>query len=276
LVLLIILNGTSTADIPHGSSPTDENFKNLHIGLSHPGEIPDFTDFNADTIDPGNPATLSFIIQNRYTFNEDNNMYNVSLIVNIYLYISNEESGQDVSKLKNKPKITGGNDALSEIPDGLTAKYQWSLIRPNETVPVKLAIETNENMKEGTYFIRMHLNFTFNNTFFDMKSRGYFTNDQWERAQPNATDIDGLYGNKFIIGRLDLNVLDVDGLIPETSIHLRKPIPRWPVYLGIGGIVFFALLALIFYLMDEKGKFPKAKKKLDDFSTKVNNFRYRR
>jgi hypothetical protein len=130
----------------------------------------------------------------------------------------------------------------------------------------------------------MHLNFTFNNTYFDMKSRGHFTDTQWDRASENITTEEGPYNydndiegdERFIKGRLDLDVLKVDGIIPDTSIRIKEPIPQWPLYVLIGLAVLFVVLAVVFYYMDEKGKFPRAKQKLDDIGERVKNIRYRR
>ena len=265
IISMLILTGSSTGQTDHIV---------LRSGISYPGEIPDFTDFNTDNIVPGTTGSLKFNIRNRYTFNIDNNMTNVVLKVNIYRFVTLEES-KDVSKISDGPKITGGNSALV-TNDQYTAEFRWDIIRPNETVPVELTIKSSGNSPEGTYFVRMHLNFSFNGTSFDMKSRGHFSDDQWDRAQPNATEPDGAYNGKFIIGRLDLNVLEVDGVIPDTSIRIKEPIPLWPFYVLVIGAILFLFMGFIFYLMDEKGKFPRTKKKLDDFGEKVNNFRYRR
>jgi hypothetical protein len=207
-------------------------------------------------------------------------MTNISLLLEIYRYVTLEDS-KSVRKIDNGPKIVGGNDALREIRDQFTAEFYWALISPNQTVPVELSVKSSGESPEGTFFIRSYINFIFNNTSFEMKSRGHFTNQEWEDAQPSATEDGVVYNDtgeidKFIVGRLDLEALGVDGVIPDTSIRIKNPIPLWPFYLGVGGAILFLVLAFVFYLMDEKGKFPNAKKKLDGFSEKMKNFRYRR
>ena len=222
LVLLIILNGTGAAD---------DNFNELRKGVAYPGEIPNFDNFDAPTIVPGNTGKLKFTITNRYKFNSDNNMTNVSLLLEIYRYVTLEES-KNVSKISNGPKIVGGNDALREIRDQFTAEFYWPLLSPNQTVPVELSVKSSGESPEGTFFIRMHINFIFNNTYFEMRSRGHFTDKQWEDAQPTATEQDGYYEDNLTAGRLKLNELGVDGVIPDTSIRIKNPIPIWPFYLG--------------------------------------------
>ena len=247
----------------------------LRLSIANPGEIPNFDNFYAPTIIPGSTGELSFDITNRYNFTTENTMSNVTLTINIYLFKTLEDK-KDADKIKNGPKITAGNDALSDIPDISTAVYFWSEIMSNETVPVEVSIKSSSDTPQGTYFVRMHLNFSFNGTYFNMRSRGHFTNKQWENAQPNATDLEGYYNGKLIKGRLDLNALDVDGIIPDTSFRVKDPIPIWPLYLFVGGAILCLVLAGVFYLMDEKGKFPGTKKKLDNVSEKIEKLRYRR
>lgn len=269
LVLLIILNGTSAAD-------------DIRIGVSYPGQIPNFDNFDAPSIVPGSTGKVKFTITNRYNLTQynstyDNNISNVSLLLNIYRYVTLEES-KDVNKISHGPKIVGGNSALREIRDQFTAEFYWPLLGQNQTEQIEISVKSSSDSPQGTFFVRMHLNFTCNNKYFEMKSRGHFTNQQWDAAQANATDTDGAYNDKgdLIFGRLNLDKLGVDGIIPDTSFRIKKPIPLWPFYLCVVIAILFLVLAYIFYQMDEKGKYPKTKKKLDDFGEKITRFRYRR
>ena len=281
VIILILFSSTAIA----------QNHEiDLRLGVADPGHIPDFNNFESPGIVPGDSGTLKFTITNRYEINItndeiniDSTMYNVTLVLNIYRYTTLEES-KKIADISDAPEITGGNQALSEITDKTSAEFYWPNITPNQTVDVALSIKSKTSTPQGTYFVRMHLNFmikytfnnTLNNTFFDMKSRGHFTNSQWDRAQPNATDQFDPDNNKFIVGRLNLDTLGVDGLIPDTSIRIKEPIPIWPLYIFAGFAGLFLILAFVFYLMDEKGKFPNTKRKLDKLGEKMNNFRYRR
>jgi len=294
LIALSILLGSASAQ--------DNIVTDLRIGVSDPGEIPLFENFKTPGIVPGSSGTLKFTITNRYEINItneltnkykinitiDKTMYNVTLVLNIYRYVTLEKS-KNVTKISHGPCIVSGNDGLSEIIDQYTAAFFWPMLTWNQTVPVELKIKSSSDSPQGTYFVGMHLNFmlkytvnnTLNTTFFDMKSRGHFSDAQWDSAQPEPTDSDGAqYDNdnltKLIVGRLDLEALDVDGIVPETSFRIKEPIPLWPFYVGVGLAVLFLVLAGVFYLMDEKGKFPNAKRKLDNLGEKVSNFRYRR
>jgi hypothetical protein len=278
-VIIFIVTIVLISGIVFGNNNDD-----LRVGIADPAHIPDFHDFSADSIVPGSTGSLKFTIKNRYTndtfeksetFNNDTTMYNVSLIINIYLYTTLEES-KDVRDISHSPKIVGGNAALQTTTNQWTAEYFWPVIQEDETVSVTLKIKSYSDTPQGTYFIRMHLNFTFNNTPFDMKSRGHFTQSQWDRATQNITDQEGVTEEGLVAGRINLDKLDVSGIIPETSVHIKEPIPIWPFYVIVGLAVFCLFMGIIFYYMDEKGMFPKAKEKIDGFSERVNNFRYRR
>ena len=98
----------------------------------------------------------------------------------------------------------------------------------------------------------------------------------YDDASENIDNPDVTNDSDLIVGRLNLDILDVDGIIPDTSFRIKDPIPIWPLYVFVGGAIFFVILAVVFYYMDEKGKFPGTKKKLDEMGESVKNFRYRR
>jgi hypothetical protein len=85
LILISVLSGSAVAN---------DDYIKLRPDVSDPSEIPDFSNFEAPGIEPGTVGTLKFTIKNRYEFNDDNNMTNVSLLVNIYLLYTLEDEGQ--------------------------------------------------------------------------------------------------------------------------------------------------------------------------------------
>jgi hypothetical protein len=272
-IIVILLAHTTTAQT---------NGDPLRSEISKPGVIPEFHDFETPSIVPGTSGVLKFKITNRYTMDNNNTldqnyiMKNVTLRVNVYHYSTLEEN-KNIKKISNSPKIVSGSSALKEIIDKSTVDFYWSQILNDEIVDVSIKFKTGSDTPEGRYFIKMHLSFIISDSYFDMKSRGHFSDEDWERASRNITDEEGYVGNRFVMGRLDLNLLEVDGIIPETSIRVLTPIPTWPLYVFlIPFAAFFLILAVVFYYMDEKGKFPKTKKKLDDIGRKIEDVRYRR
>ena len=90
--------------------------------------------------------------------------------------------------------------------------------------------------------------------------------EQWEDATTNVTE--GSPGN------INLDVLGVDGIIPDSSFGIKKPIPQWPLYVLITLTIVFAGLSVIFYL-EEEGTYPELNKWLQKRRGKLNQLRLR-
>ena len=136
----------------------------------------------------------------------------------------------------------------------------------NTTISLEFRIITNEETKEGTYFVRFSMSFDLNETERLMQSRGHWSMEKWEEATTNVTE--GTPGN------INLEVLDVDGIIPDSSFGVKKPIPKWPLYVLITLTIVFAGLSVIFYL-EEEGNYPGLNKWLQKQRGKLNELRLR-
>ena len=90
--------------------------------------------------------------------------------------------------------------------------------------------------------------------------------EQWEEATTNVTE--GSPGN------INLEALEVDGIIPDSFFGVKKPIPKWPLYALITLTIIFASLSVIFYL-EEEGNYPELNKWLQKQRGKLNELRLR-
>ena len=104
-----------------------------------------------------------------------------------------------------------------ETADARKATFNIGTIASNETILLEFEIVSKEDTKEGTYFVRFSMNFDYNSTSRIMQSRGHWSMEQWEDATTNVTE--GAPGN------INLEVLEVDGIIPDSSFGIKKPIP---------------------------------------------------
>ena len=75
-------------------------------------------------------------------------------------------------------------------------------------------------------------------------------------------------------GNINLDTLEIDGIIPDSSFGVKKPIPKWPLYILITLTVLFASLSVIFSL-EEGGTYPKLNKWLQKQRGKLNELRLR-
>jgi hypothetical protein len=208
--------------------------------LSAPNKIPDLSDFHTPQIVPGGSGSYGFSVRNRY----NGTIQNASLTIEIYKWATLEDA-KNIEKISDPPEISEGSRQSYTAP-------VFSL-GPNQTASFKISILTAKQTPQGTYFVKQMMQFSYNGSHLLMKSRGYFSNKEWDNATTNVN------GSRAV-GGINLTLLGVDGILPDSSFSVKEPIPLWPLALLIGLTVFFGALALVFYLMEEKGH-PLLKKR---------------
>lgn len=211
--------------------------------------------FKTPQLSPGERGTLSFTLQNPY----ENNITNVSLTASIYLYVSSEEKREvDENWSWTEPYFleagVGKRDYVWNF-DSFPSGYE-------NHVNLSVTIVTSRNsphgglLDQGSYLIRFELRFAYaeenvTSTHL-MRSRGYFTDEQWEFAtQPPLVDNDPNY-----TGAINLTHLGVDGILPDSSFGILEPFPIWVFYAITVVAGVFLVLALLFYLEENPGKWP--------------------
>ena len=237
--------------------------------VSHPGNIPDFHNFSTPQLEPGQEGDFSLDVHNRYGYSLDNTV----IIAEIYHRADIDESESlDQISSNERPFVREtcwNQDEVEncvETADARNATFNIGTIASNETILLEFEIVSKEDTKEGTYFVRFSMNFDYNSTSRVMQSRGHWSMEQWENATTNVTE--GSPGN------INLDVLGVDGIIPDSSFGVKKPIPQWPLYVLITLTIVFAGLSVIFYL-EEEGTYPELNKWLQKRRGKLNQLRLR-
>ena len=239
--------------------------------VSNPGKIPDFHNFSTPQLEPGQSGDFSLDVLNRYNESLDN----ITVIAEIYQRADIDESESlDAIKSSERPYIQNTiwtSNLLAEenslkTTDLKRAIFEKDEIQSNETITLGFQIITNEDTKEGTYFVRFDMEFQHNGTERQMQSRGHWSMNEWNNATNNVSS--GSPGN------INLTVIDVDGIIPDSSFGIKKPIPKWPLYVLISLTIIFAGLSVIFYL-EEEGNYPELNKWLQKQRGKLNEFRLR-
>lgn len=230
--------------------------------VSCPGNIPNLHNFATPQMAPGDNGIFKLQLTNRYTYFGGQDLVDVSLIAEIYMRADIEDS-EAIEQVEHKPSIIEAN-GLTGVSSLQQMRWKWSTIAPDATVYPSFNISTKEITDQGTYFVRFALEFEHNGTLITMLSRGHWNATIWEDATTNATEDDP--------GNIDLSILGVDGIIPDSSFGIKKPIPRWPLYLLIGLTIFFGGLAVIFYL-EEEGTYPQLNKWLQQQRGKLEQLR---
>jgi hypothetical protein len=203
--------------------------------ISHPSNIPLFDNITTPEIEPGERGTFRLTIENRYK----ETMENVSLTVGIYAWATSYDY-KEIDDVDHPPKING---------EGIENILDLGMIENNTLAYVNFSIKSSSDTTQGTYFVRFQLNFDYNNSAYIMKSRGFFTDEEWENATSQGEEDDP--------GKVDIEVLGVDGIIPDSSFKVWEPIPLWPLYVCIIPlIVMLGIFAVLFYAQEEYNMFP--------------------
>ena len=228
-VTVIILLSIIVSAIPIVQGEDEDEVKEY---ISHPGNIPLFVNFSTPQMVPGDTGSLKFSLANRY----DQDLTGVKVTVEIYLYANIHES-KNLTRVDKVPRFVSSNEYIT---------YQeWNRIIPGNAnkTSTEFKIKSRESTEQGTYFVRFTLDFSYNGSTYIMKSRGHFTDEQWDDATTNTTNDDP--------GNINITRLGVDGIIPDTTFGVKKPWPIWPLYVLGTLTVMFAALAILTYMYEE-------------------------
>jgi hypothetical protein len=218
--------------------------------IEHPTKVPAFESFLSlgNGIEPGNTGTYGFTLRNRY----NGTMENVSLTVEVYRWATVEEA-RAVDQFALPPVFveTGRLDVTRTL----------ATLPPNATYPVTLEVRTAPPTPEGVYFTRHSVAFDYPNftvpgnatprlAHFTMKSRGFFTAEEFESI--NYTDLQS-----------SLAALGVAGIVPDSSFSVKRPASIWPLVFVAGATAVTGGLSFAMYLADmHPERFPQVKRAL--------------
>ena len=241
--LALLSSYPAAADIPNPGVP---QYANLFFG-----------GFQTPTVAPGQRVDFSFNLTNPYDNSsaviQSGTMQNVTLIIGIYMYATQEKAEAVTGSFPHPPLIRG---TATEWKENI------SQILPNQTLRIELPIDTSKKTPHGsyfsqsTYFVRFNLTFNLpnNSAAVVLKSRGCFTENEWNT-------IVSFEGDQPIVNTTYLNSLGVDGILPDSSFGLKIPIPRWPLGVIVAGCVGLSFMALFYFVLDNPGRYPRLEKR---------------
>ncbi len=216
------------------------------------------SNFETPIIRPGADGTFSFVLTNPY----EEEMQNVRIAVELYAYatLDDETSIEDID-----------NPPVFVLSGATTTSFSLTDLTPGQEYPNQLRLETVRDTPKGVYFVRFRLVFDYNGEESMMKSKGYFTEAEWDYAtrRPGTSD------QPYYSGSINITHLEVNGIIPDSSFTVKTPIPRWPQYLLGGMAGFFGILAVMLYMQEEYNSFPWLEKTFNEWSGKLKQFRRR-
>ena len=248
-----------------GAESSDmQGFENY---ITHPSRVNHILEnFSGDTIYPGNMGILSFRLFNPY----NRSMENISLNAEIYAYETLRTYQIIDDSFSNSPVFFQGN--------GRFYRKNISSLPPGVYLDFNLTIETSPSTPEGVYAVRFILEFDYSNSssihrHFIMRSISYYSNDELDYATRDPTKSDlPYYRHGFNISYLN-KIHPVDAIIPFTSFSVRRGIPLWPFFALVGMAGASAILAYMYYMNDNYGKYEWLDQKTRQIAGKYEKFR---
>ena len=228
-----------------------------------------FLNLSGSTIYPGESGTFFFRLNNPY----NRSMENIDLTAEIYAWADLENHRNIDASFPDPPVIEQG--------DGRTYHDHVDEILPGMNVSYSLLMKTFENTMDGVYYVRFTLEFDYSNStsnplqHFVMRSMSYYTKDQWDYAtqEPDESDLP-YYRHGVNITYLS-QFYPVDAIITFASFSVHRGVPKWPLFVFAGGAIFFAVLAYMYYMNDNYGKYQWLDEKTKQVSGKYQQFRRR-
>jgi len=217
--------------------------------IIRPSHVPRFEFISmGNGVEPGATAVYGFDLRNRYNAS----MENVTVTVEIYMWATQEEA-RPVAQVARPPWF--------EASGGLGRTHVFPAIGTNATVEVRETVRAARDTPEGIYFTRHTVEFDYANftqgpfdppqtRHFVMKSRGYFTQAEFESI--NYSDLEG-----------SLAALNISGIVPDSSLSVKSPVPLWPLALVVAAAAATGGLAYASYLADmHPQRYPRLKRQL--------------
>jgi len=221
---------------------------------------------------PGEMGTFRFNFSNPHRFW----MQNILLNVSIYEYATIEEnlrvdSGWPWAYPRIQESAPPSNPREYLIHRGGPMDFLGNTSGANY-IRESFTILTSKDMPHGSvfaqssYFLRFWLEFDFTNATDSgrmvLASRGYFTDAQWANATeylgPGCTPYNA---TNRCAGNVNLTRLGVDGLLPDSAFGVKEPIPIWPFYGLVVMTIFFLILAFLFWVEENPGRYPRIERR---------------
>ncbi len=226
--------------------------------VSDPGKVNKLlTSFDTPLIEPGQVGAFSFTLHNPYSLS----ILMVEINVSIYRFATVEEDRLlDENWPWCEPFIKE-----AAMPCSKESKFLISEVSPGESVLLSFVVVTSREMphgnplSEGAFFVRFWLTFDLDQgqgpLGYVMASRGYFSDDLWEEA--TAYNSTNPCTDPLCRGNVNLGLLNVDGILPDSSFGVREPIPTWPFYLLLAIFALSLVFALLYYAEEHPGRLPR-------------------
>ncbi len=220
--------------------------------VSDPDKVNDIIpEIDTPQIDPGSSEEMKLTFSNPY----NRTMEEIRLTIDIYGYEYLDEE-KDMSEIEKPPFFEENGEK--------NVTFSFQTMSSGEERELQYDLAAEEDTEEGVYLVRFELEFVYLEEDVIMRSRGYFTGEEWEDAKEDSEEYPGGF---------NLTKLDVDGILSDSSFTVKSSIPRWPQYALGATMVGSGTLAVMFYMQEKYGSFPWLEKAFDDWAGKLDKLR---
>lgn len=134
--------------------------------------------------------------------------------------------------------VAGAPVLTTPTTSGPTANVTVGTLGPGAPFRGLIGVVTSSSTPSGTYAVRVALEFEENGTAYRLASRGWFNASLWDRATqlPNGS------------ATLNLSILGVSGVLPETAVLVSSSTYEW-VLAGVlaAAVVLIAAGAYVYF-----------------------------
>jgi len=187
------------------------------------------SNLSAPTLAPGSSGTLTFQVADPASFE-----FITAVTLTLEVYAFNAYPGNANSTLSS----TGVPLLVTPTASGTRVNLSLASLTKGSVEAGSVGVATSDSTPAGDFAVRTALSFLANGTEYLLESRGWFTASEWAAA----TQLPGGATT------LNLTVLGVSGVTPETAIQVSSSSWDWALTLILGAsIVLVGAAAFVYF-----------------------------
>ena len=162
-------------------------------------------------------------------------IHGVTLTLELYAFNAFPGNASSSLPLSAPPLLTTASS------QGLWANFSYASLASGARSALSVGVVTSSTTAVGAYSVRTALAFTApNDTTYRLASRGWFTQALWEEAteEPNGS---------AVLDNQSLTVLNISGVLPETSIQVTSTALDIALYAILGVVLVLVGIGAFFY-----------------------------
>ena len=177
--------------------------------------------YNVPTLDPSSTGNMVIELFNNLNVTATS----IKLTADVYAYVNLANAvSYNLAASDTIPLINGTNPSVIYLP----------YLQANSSVNITLPVTASSTVSSGSYLVKFMMNAVIGSKNLTFKSKGYFPSSLWNRATA---------GTGF-----NYTLLNVSGILPETSITIKNPSVPLFLWTILALAVIFFFTGLFFYV----------------------------